>query len=211
MKKRISFICLLIVCMLLSACSYDNFLNNIQKMTDNMYYSKNFKTHILVTFDSENDIEAFEKRLDVLDLSIAEKSEESGKIKYKLTSHYNIGSFVFDELALAKTRAVVLVDSKGNVVLSEGVSVFEFRGSMGIIEVPNEIFEKYEFHKIINFDFKIDETVYDTIFGTRKINDKEYIDFQEHPKSSDTQKLVQAMLGFSGIEMENDVKIEVVN
>lgn len=212
MKKRLTLILTLAICILLSACALDDAtLEKIQAGADRMHYAKSYKTSILVTFNSENDIEAFEKRLDVLDLTVEEKEEQDGKIKYKLKSHYSPQKYGFGALSTAKTQSIDIVDSDGNVVLTEGVSVFEFRGDMVVLEVPDEIFENYEYHDIINFDFRLDETVFDTYFGTRNMDGKEYIVFQRTAKSYDYEKMVKAALAFSGIRLENDVKIEVVD
>lgn len=203
MKKYMALLILFaaVVATLIS-CSYETVYDFLSTLSE-------FETVVEVTFESDDDIEIFESRLERLSYSVKEKNKHNDYYEYKLFSNYSLSEEEF--MYVTMSYVATIVDDESNVILDmESVTDIKFDGVCLYVYTDDSFYNQYDKDTIYCTSIKIDNEVYSMFPYIRESEDEKYIVYIQ-PSEVPRSPLIKCAIAFSGELLFGDVEIRSFN
>lgn len=193
---------LLLLCVLFFfnvSCSYE-------KISEFLFTSFTYESNIDVEFENDEDIQVFERRLEMLNVSIQSTTKNGNVTNYILRSHYTLTEN--DWQSITTEYDAEIIDENANTMLSKkDVRKVEFDGVCLNVYVADEFYERYDEVAIYHASIKIDGITYPVWPYIRDEREK-YIEYIETPETSKSI-LFKAAIAFSNNSFSGNVRIAV--
>lgn len=203
MKLKSKLLCcvlLFAVCCMISSCSRES----VKQFNANR---DDYKAVISVSFEDEDDVERFEKRLEAMNVEILSYDSKDDAIEYHLLSHYDFSTGEWEMLG-EKFEASILDENDELMIQRQDVEKVQFDGIYLNVYVDASFFENHS-KEIYYSSIKIDDRIYDTYLYIPETDEGKYIEFSEKEDMPKTE-LRKCAIAFASEPMNAEVTITVI-
>lgn len=163
----------LLALLALSSCSEEA----IADFKDNLFTALDYETTLTVVFDSEDDMEEFQKRLDILNISILSANTDGDTIDYCLHSHYPLTESECASLGRNLSDAVIVNPEHETMLEIADIVELNFDGAALNIYTDDEFYNDYDEDAIYQSSIKIDGEIYKMSPFLREDGNRKYIQY----------------------------------